>query len=177
MNREKSPDIWLFKVRCMFVIISADTSLWNKITTKEDMLMSKYTLRLRGQFFFYWSKIALQCCVSFCCTMKWISFMYTFNPSLLDLPPTPPPSSKCNLRWISKATFKAEHLLYIAANLEGFSSSWHVFSEDTFNLMTLAFIWQGEPGSSGVDGAPGKDGPRVSTWIGEKQNLSVCDME
>lgn len=41
--------------------------------------------------------------------------------------------------------------------------------------MPLFFIWQGEPGSSGVDGAPGKDGPRVSTQIGEKQNL--CSME
>ena len=36
--------------------------------------------------FFYWSIIALQC-VSFCCTMKWISYMYTYIPSLLDFPP------------------------------------------------------------------------------------------
>ena len=42
--------------------------------------------------FFYsnWSKIALQRCVSFCCTMKWISYMYTYVPSLLDHPPTHP---------------------------------------------------------------------------------------
>lgn len=34
--------------------------------------------------------------------------------------------------------------------------------------MTLTFAWQGEPGGAGADGAPGKDGPRVSIHIGEK---------
>ena len=36
--------------------------------------------------YLYWNRIALQCCVIFCHTMKWISCMYTYIPSLLDLP-------------------------------------------------------------------------------------------
>ena len=35
---------------------------------------------------FYWSIIALQCHVSFCCTTVWISYMNTYTPTLLSLP-------------------------------------------------------------------------------------------
>ena len=34
---------------------------------------------------------ALQCCVSFCYTMKWISCMCTYTPTLLDFLPSHPP--------------------------------------------------------------------------------------
>ena len=37
--------------------------------------------------FYSWSIIALQCSVSFCCMMKWISYMYTHIPFLLSFPP------------------------------------------------------------------------------------------
>ena len=33
---------------------------------------------------FYWSRVALQSYFSFCCTAKWISYMYTYIPSFLD---------------------------------------------------------------------------------------------
>ena len=38
----------------------------------------------------YWNVVAVQHCVSFCCTTVWISYMYTYIPSLLSLPPTYP---------------------------------------------------------------------------------------
>ena len=35
-----------------------------------------------------WGLIVLWCCIGFCCTTKWISYMYTYIPSFWNLPPT-----------------------------------------------------------------------------------------
>ena len=43
-------------------------------------------------FFFYWSRVGLHCCVSFCCTVKGITYTYTYIPisllSYVSLPPS-----------------------------------------------------------------------------------------
>ena len=38
-------------------------------------------------FKFYWGIVDLQCSVSFYCTAKWISYLYTYIPSFLDFLP------------------------------------------------------------------------------------------
>ena len=44
------------------------------------LCMNLFAVCVRFFFFFYWSIGTLQYCVNFCCTMKWISYLYTSIP-------------------------------------------------------------------------------------------------
>ena len=69
-----------------------------------------------ASFFFtsYWSKIALQGCVSFCCITKWISYTYTYMPIFPSSCISLPPSLSHPSRW-SQST-ELISLCYVAAS-------------------------------------------------------------
>ena len=68
---------------------------------------------------FYWSRIALYHCVSFCCTNKWIS--YTYISSLLSHPLHPTPSD--HHRTLSWAPCGIQQLFVVAVAIYSFIAS------------------------------------------------------
>ena len=65
------------------------TKNWTDLSFMEFWVKLMLPFKLFFNLTFYnWSIIYLQC-VHFCCTIMWVSCMYTYIPSLLSLPPTP----------------------------------------------------------------------------------------
>ena len=81
--------IWLYYVEiCLSIPTLVSIFIMNRCWILSNTFSASIDMIMR---FFIIGVVSLQYCVSFCYTMKWISYMYTYIPYLLNLPPTSNP--------------------------------------------------------------------------------------
>ena len=93
--------------------IDIETHIYLHQIWEYDVLISFFFLN----FFLNWSIIPLLCCISFCCISMWISYMYTYIPSLLGVSLTLHPTPLGNHRFSLLLIFLKENLSSIYASI------------------------------------------------------------
>ena len=106
--------IFFCTLRIFKISFFSDFQIYNRVSlTIVIMLCILHAKLLVFYFFkcFSWSIVALQSCVSFCCTMKWISHICTCIPCPLGLPPALTPSTPLgHHRALSQARFTIQQV-------------------------------------------------------------------
>ena len=75
-----------------FVWLDRWLTVWSwadYLTTLNVFTHSKMRRLIFFYSYFYWNIVTLQCYVSFCCTAKWVSYMYTSIPYFFKFPSRP----------------------------------------------------------------------------------------